>query len=187
MAKSNLLNYLLLLSTITIFGQVDCKELQSKLTKTNKINSSQITTITKQEIEIQYLKETLNLVNSKISSKNKGVLFKINSVIGNSDTGKIIIEGLLVNNGVIRSIQVSNANAFDPQGNGMMSYKMSVGSQMRIGKLLKDIPTKFTIEFSEVALETPVITALIIKFHSNVGYKNDALSVIFKNLNVSWE
>lgn len=194
MKKMNLLTYVLILSTTIVLGQTNCTELEadnaslkSELITKDGIITTQNVTIDQQKKEILYYKETLALINSKITTENKEVTFKINSVTGNSDTGTVMIEGILINNGVLRSIQGHKANAFDPKGNGIMSYKMTVGNETRIAKLLKDIPTKFTVELNEIVSGTPIITALLIDFYSNVGYKKDALNIVFKNLNVHWE
>ncbi|QXP53658.1 hypothetical protein [Cellulophaga sp. HaHa_2_1] len=194
MKKMNLLTYVLILSTTIVLGQTNCTELESdnaslksELITKDGIITTQNVTIDQQKKEVLYYKETLALINSKITTENKEVSFKINSVTGNSDTGTVMIEGILINNGVLRSIQGHKANAFDPKGNGIMSYKMTVGNETRIAKLLKDIPTKFAIELNEIVSGTPIITALLIDFYSNVGYKKDGLNIVFKNLNVHWE
>ncbi|MCI2230023.1 hypothetical protein MC378_12665 [Polaribacter sp. MSW13] len=143
--------------------------------------------ILKLKEEIKYYKETLNLFNSKISTKYKDLDFKINSVIGNSNTGKIMVEGIFVNNGVLRSIQGQKAKIFDPKGNGVNSYKVLVGNEKRIDKLYKDIPTKFSVELEQIIEGTPVIKSLMIDFYSRLGYKSDDISIVFKNLTVKWE
>lgn len=157
-----------------------------ELTEKNEIIVEKQNKISKLESEIEYYKKTLNLFNSKISTENKNVTFKINSVIGDSNTGKIIVEGILINNGIIRSIQTKRVKAFDPKGNGINKFKMSVGNETRIEKLYKDVPIKFTIELEQIIEGTPIIKALIIDFYSNVGYKRDGLSIVFKNLSVKW-
>lgn len=193
MKKLYLFTILSFLLASIAYGQVDCSELESKneklgldLTKKEQIISNQTETISKQEKEIQYYKESLDLLSSKISTVNKDVTFKINSVVGDSNSGIVTIEGILINNGVLRSIQGQKAIAFDPKGNGLPTYKISVGNETRIEKLLKDVPTKFSLNLEQIVVGTPMLTALIIDFYSNVGYKSDALNVVFKNLDVTW-
>ena len=187
MKKILLVHSIILLSTTFSFAQEDCKTLQAELTKKDQTLAVQKNTINDQLNKIQYYKEALNLLNSKITAESNEVSFKINSVIGNSSTGIIKVEGILINNGPVRSIQVQKANSFDPKGNSAMSYTMKLGNDIRIAKLLKDIPSKFTVEIKELAEGTPLITALIIDFHSSIDYKKNDLNVVFKNLDVSWE
>jgi hypothetical protein len=159
--------------SIIILEENKISEMNNQISKLNK--------------EIKYYKETLNLFSSKIETNYKDVNFKINSVVGNSNTGKIMVEGILVNNGLTRSIQGYKSKVFDPKGNGIDSYKILVGNGTRIDKLYKDIPTKFSVELEQVIEGTPVLKALMIDFHSNVGYKSDKINVVFKNLSIKWE
>jgi len=143
--------------------------------------------IIKLEKEIEYYKETLNLLNSKIVAQDQNVDFKIVSVIGDSNTGKVVIEGILINNGVLRSIQGHEANAFDPQGNEIRTFEVAVGANKRIAELHKDITVKFSVEFKNVVSETPILSALTLKFYSNVEHKSNNLSVTFRNISIEWK
>ncbi|MDF4221503.1 hypothetical protein PXC01_07895 [Maribacter sp. M208] len=186
MKKLQLLSILTLSLISSAFGQLDSKELVSENQKLKADITLQNKTISKLKGEVDYLKETLSLIHSKISKDEKDVSFKINHVEGDLDTGKIIIEGILINNGVLRSIQGQKANAFDPKGNGINSYKVMFGNVVRISKLLKDVPVKFNIELEPISDAPPVLKALTVNFYSNVGYKKDPINVVFKNLNIIW-
>ncbi|WP_324023508.1 hypothetical protein QSV08_11665 [Maribacter sp. BPC-D8] len=187
MKKLQLLSILTLLFISSAFGQIDTKELESENQKLKAEIVIKKETISKLEGEVNYLKETLDLIDSKISKDEKDVSFKINLVEGDLDTGKIIIEGILINNGVVRSIQGQKANAFDPKGNGINSYKVKFGDVAKISKLLKDVPVKFNIELDPISDAPPILKALTVYFYSNVGYKKDPINVVFKNLNVIWK
>jgi hypothetical protein len=167
--------------------KVQNESLKNENEKQKIIVNTKENEISKLKEEIKYYKETLNLFNSKISTKYKDLNFKINSVIGNLNTGKIIVEGIFVNNGVLRSIQGLKAKIFDPQGNGVDSYKVLVGNEKRIDKLYKDVPTKFSVELEQIIEGTPVIKSLVIDFYSKLGYKSDNISIVFKDLTVNWE
>ena len=167
--------------------KVQNENLKNENEKQKIIVNTKENEISKLKEEIKYYKETLNLFSSKISTKYKDLNFKINSVIGNSNTGKIMVEGIFVNNGVLRSIQGQKAKIFDPQGNGVNSYKVLVGNEKRIDKLYKDIPTKFSVELEQIIEGTPVIKSLMIDFYSRLGYKSDDISIVFKNLTIKWE
>lgn len=205
----NITNFTLILlvfSSLTSFGQqsasentksellkqraeltVQIENLKTKNEKQKIILDTKENEISKLREEIKYYKETLNLINSKISTKYKDIEFKINSVIGNSNTGKIMVEGIFINNGVLRSIQCYKAKIFDPQGNGVNSFSVLVGNEKRIDKLYKDIPTKFSVELEQVIEGTPVLKFLMIDFYSKIGYKSDDINVVFKNLKIKWE
>jgi hypothetical protein len=142
--------------------------------------------IAKLEKEIEYYKTTLDLLNSKIIAEDQNVEFKINLVTGDSNTGKIVIEGIFINNGVLRSIQGWQANAFDLQGNEMRTFAVAVGSGGKIPELHRDIPTKFRIEFTNSIPDTPMLTALTIKFYSSVGIRSNDISIMFRNIPVEW-
>ena len=143
--------------------------------------------IVKLEKEIEYYKKTLDLLNSKITAQDQNVDFKINSVIGDSNTGKIVIEGILTNNGVLRSIQGHEANAFDPQGTEIKTFEVSAGAEKRIAELHKDIPTKFSVTFKNADSDAPMLKALTLKFYSSIGPRNNNISVMFRNVSIEWK
>ena len=158
----------------------DNATLKSELNKKESVINEQLN-------EIEYYKQTLSLFESRISTESNDVMFKINSVEGNSNTGKVIVEGILVNNGPLRSIQGHKSNAFDPKGNGIKSYKVKLGNEKRINKLLNDVPTQFNVEFEQIIEGTPTIRALIVDFYSNIGNRRDNINVVFKNLDIDWK
>ncbi|MDO6473304.1 hypothetical protein [Maribacter sp. 1_MG-2023] len=161
--------------------------LKKELTTKDNIIVSQNDKMDKLEKDIEYYKETLNLISSKISTKDNDVTLKINSVVGNSNSGVVNINGILINKGAVRPVQGQKAYATDPQGNGIMSYKLKIGGLSRVDKVLKDVPTKFTIELEQIVEGTPMLASLIIDFYTRSGYNKDKLNVTFKNLNIIWE
>ncbi len=168
-------------------AQENCAALKSTLSQKESIIATQNSTISKLTKDVEYYKETLNLMSSSISMVEKDVSFKINSVIGNSSTGKVVIEGILVNNGVVRSLQSQQSNATDPQGNRSTSYVMSLGGETRIPKLNSEVPLKFMIEYSDIKPNTTDIKQLVMTYFSMVNYKKDDISVTFKNLSIDWK
>ena len=143
--------------------------------------------VAKLEKEIEYYKKALNLQNSNVTAEDQGVEFKINSVNGNLNTGIIVIEGILINKGVIRSIQGREANAFDPQGNEIRTIAVSVGAGGRISELNREIDVKFRVEFKNSISEVHIFRNMTIKFYSSVDYKSSDISVTFRNVSIEWK
>lgn len=187
MTKIQLFTIIAIILTLKTYGQSTVSQLETENENLKLELTKRESTINDLTKEIEYYKQTLELIDSKISAENKDVTFKINSVKGNSDTGKVIVEGILINNGALRRIQGRQANAFDPKGNSTMSYKVKFGNASSVEKVLKDIPTKFNIELEQIVDGTPMIKALIIDFYSRLGIKSDDLNVVFKNLNIDWK
>jgi len=179
--------FFMMFLALSTYGQSDASQLeeQNEKLKTELLNKENV--IQNLKKEIVYYKETLQLMESKISSEDKEVTFKINNVQGDSTTGKVFVEGILINKGATRRIQGWKASAFDPKGNGIMSYQVKLGKYNSIEKLLKDVPTNFNLELEQIVEGTPIITALIIDFYSRIGTKSDNLNVVFKNLRIDWK
>lgn len=181
----------LFLATISL-GQNNCdslkaenEKLNSKLTNQGLVISKQKKNIEKLNSEIEYYKETLNLLNSKISAEGNNVIFRINSITGKSDLGKILIEGLIENKGAVGKFQTQNIELTDPKGNHYKTYKVSFGEERYIPSFQKNIPTKIMIEFDKIIEETPMIKALVLNIYGE--YPGRTYNVIFKNLPVVWE
>lgn len=188
MKKLKLFSILTILSITTTFGQTDCdklksenQELNSELTKKKEIVLIQSESISKLESEVKYLKETLNLLNTKTIKESENIIYRINSVKGNSDEGIIIIEGLVENKGAVGKFQTAGVELIDPKGNQYKTFKTIFGETSYIPKFQRNLPTKFTIKFDKIVDETPVIKAFIFNFY---GKKSN---VIFKNLPVTWK
>ena len=141
--------------------------------------------IVKLEKEIEYYKKTLDLLNSKIVAQDQNVEFKINSVTGDSNTGKVVIEGIVINNGVLRSIQGHVANCFDPQGNETITYQLTVGADKRLDQLNREIPVKFSVTFNSIP-KAPLLSALSLKYYSRVDIRSNDLTVMFRNISIDW-
>ena len=189
MKKISLLLVLTFLCTKMSFAQENCDELKTQLTDKNKTITELKNDISSLEKDIEYFKETLNLLNSEISTEIKDVEFKINTVKGNSNTGQVIVEGVLVNNGTTRSLQKHKAMSFDPQGNKIITYNMTIGGDThKLEKLYKDVPTKFTVTFDQIVEGTPMIKLIMMDFYSKKvnTYKSDDLEVVLKNLAIEW-
>lgn len=168
-------------------AQENCAALKITLDQKESTIATQISKISKLEKDIEYYITTLNLMSSSIIVNEKDVNFKINSVIGNSTTGKVVIEGILVNNGVARSLQNQQATCIDPQGNIEKSFQMSLGGENRIKDLNVGVPVKFTVEFTTIMADATDIKQLVVTYHSNVNHKSDPITVTFKNLSIDWK
>lgn len=214
MKKILLLNIFLLLSITTVFAQTDCSESEAKnakltkelvkkegiitsqqennrkieteLTKKEAIITSQLENISKLEKDISYYKETLDLMNSKISKVTKDVTFKITSATGDTNTAEVLVEGILINNGGLRSMQIYKTEAFDPKGNSLKYGALNIGLTKRVSKLFNDIPTKFTATLKGAAEGTPMIKSLMIEFISKKTGPQETLTVAFKNIPIIW-
>jgi hypothetical protein len=141
------------------------------------------------EKEVEYYKQTLNLLNSKTTATDKNVDFKV-TVIGERNTGKITVEGILVNNGVTRSVQRDFAQLFDPQGNERNTRDIVLGNgNIRLDELHREVPVRFSVEMGHITPETPILSALTIRLLSNytsTPLRSDNLSVMFRNIPVEW-
>ena len=105
------------------------EQLNAELTKKSEIITNQKEQISKLESELDYYKETLDLMNSKIIVKQDDFVLKINSVIGQSSTGTIRIEGVVENKGPQRTFRSyrSKTLLYDPKGNIYKAYKVKFG------------------------------------------------------------
>ncbi len=190
MNKAVILIILAVFCLKTSFGQEDCSELKNQLAQKEATIDNQKKEILRLKKDIEYYKETLDLLDSKTSTENKNVSFKINAITGNTNTGEVVIEGILINNGPLRSIQKQKSENFDPKGNKETTYNMTIGGDdTRIEKLYKDVPTKFAVSFKQTTEETPMIKILTMTFYSKIAntYKNDNIEVVFKNLPIEWK
>ncbi len=169
------------------YSQENCETLKHTLAQKEGAITTQKAAISKLEKEVEYYKKTLNLMSSAISVVERDVNFKVNSVIGNSTTGKVVIEGILVNNGVVRSLQSQQAVSTDPQGNIAKSFIMSLGGEVRIKDLNAEIPVKFSIEFSTIMRNVTDIKQLVLIYHSTINYQDDQITVTFNNLAIDWK
>lgn len=136
--------------------------------------------------DIDYYKETLNLMQSTTKDEDKGVIFTINSVVGDSKTGNVLVSGILVNKGKIRYIGYEQVLCFDPQGNEFKSSKKMLGADGSINELELDIPVKFSVEFSDIPIDTPLFTMLKFKFFSSFGIGPDNISITYRNTPIVW-
>ncbi|NJB35291.1 hypothetical protein [Croceivirga sp. JEA036] len=193
MKKIQLLGILMTLLISSLQAQTDCSELKSKnekliseLTEKNGILSVQKERIEKLESEINYYKETLNLLNSKITGEGNNVIFKINSVKGKTDLGKIIIEGLIENKGAVGKFQSKSIELTDPQGNIYKSSKVSFGGESYLPQFQKNLPVKVQIEFDKIIDESPIMKAMVWSIYGGQRF-GASYTVIFKNLAVEWE
>ncbi|WP_053404889.1 hypothetical protein [Persicobacter sp. CCB-QB2] len=168
------------------FAQNECDGLVDRVEEMNRQINEKTNEIQQLNASIAYYKNTLKLINSKKETECNDVLFKINKVTGNSNSGEVKIEGVVINTKLERSLQGSFSEVFDPQGNVSTSYKIEVGNQKRLAALYKDVPVKFSAVIEQYDLDAPIINLLKMKFYSSVGYKKDDLIVVFKNLEVDW-
>ncbi len=173
--------------TFNMYGQKDCSELKKELTKKEKIVVAQQTNIAKLEKDVKYYKETLNLRSGKVQIIQDNFKLIINSVIGKSNSGTIIIEGIVENNGIMRAFRPSRYTTFiyDPKGNNYRASKIKFGTLDHIQEFQKSLPLKFTIIFDKIGEEMPVISNLTAIFTNATGGKYT--DMIFKNLPVVWE
>lgn len=181
-----------LFSVITIFcltatySQKDCSDIKTELNEKNKIVATQKKNISKLESDIQYYKKTLELLNSKITTEGNNIVFKINSVVGKSDLGKVLIKGLIENKGAVGKFQTKVTELIDPQGNRYKSYKITYGGERHLANFQKNIPVKFKIEFDGIIDEVPVLKVLNWEVYGS-RISGRSYNVMFKNLPITWE
>lgn len=188
MKKLFLLSSLVLLSITFSFSQTSAgnqgaenEKLNATLAKKEVIISEQTDNIKKLDSELLYLKETLDLLNTEFTKESDNIIYKINSVKGNSSQGTITIEGLVENKGAISRLQAKTTDIFDPKGNQYSTHRRLFGKASSIPKFQKDIPTKFTITFDKIVEEAPILKAFIMEFYNKKNI------IIFKNLPITWE
>jgi len=176
----------LLFITIT-FGQNDCSDLKTELINKNQIINTKSQQISNLEGEVKFYKESLNLLNSKISVKQEDFLFKINSVKGIKDNGIVVIEGLVENKGTLRALRSSSYNTYiyHTKGNNYKASSIKFGKLLHLQEFQKDLPVKFKITFDKIGEEMPIIKNLTAVFTNRLGKKYPYF--IFKNLDVIWE
>ncbi|QCX39550.1 hypothetical protein FF125_14285 [Aureibaculum algae] len=186
MRKLQLLSLFTIISLTTAFAQEECDELKMVLSNKEAVIATQKEAIAKQQKEIAYYQETLNLINSKISSETNDVTFKITSATGDTNSAEVLIEGLMINNGVLRMMQIGSTEAFDPQGNSLKYSKLNIGLGKRVDKLFSDVPVKFSASLKGVIEGTPFIKSLVVKFYTKSSGPQKTISVAFKNIPVVW-
>ena len=141
------------------------------------------------EKEIIYLKETLRLMNSKLTAKEEDFEFKLTSVNGNEVSGKITIEGIVSNTGLDRKLQLASAEIVDPRGNVYKAKNMNFSNYgIMIANLPNDVPVKFTIEFEEIPRDPgmSVIKAFIPYIYRPSPGRGTA-PLHFRNLEIQWD
>jgi len=173
--------------TFNAYGQTNCSELKTKLNQKEEIIVTQKANITKLENEVNYYKETLNLMNGKVRLEQDNFILIINSVIGKSNSGTVIIEGIVENKGIVRAFRPSGFRTFiyDPKGNNYEASKIKFGTLSHIQEFQKNTPVKFTLVFDKIGEEMPLITNLTAIFTNARGERYT--DMIFKNLPVIWE
>ncbi len=180
--------------TSTTFSQTtsqpDClaiesenEQLTSSLNEKEQSIADLNSKLNKLENDVQYLKESLDLANSKTTFESDDLVYKVTSVVGKSDQNRIVVEGLVENHGAVRKLQMDgDVYVVDPKGNRIKhDYRgTNLGGESYIPKLQRNIPIKMRIEFGNVIEQPPTIKALILSFYN----LDDA---IFKDLDVNWE
>lgn len=179
--------FIITLLTFTAYGQTNCSELKTELNQKKKIIETKEASITKLENEVNYYKETLNLMNGKVRLEQDNFILIINSVIGKSNSGTVIIEGIAENKGIMRAFRPSGFRTFiyDPKGNNYKASIIKFGTLSHIQEFQKNTPVKFTLIFDKIGEEMPVISNLTAIFTNATGGRYT--DMIFKNLPVIWE
>ncbi|MCG1035921.1 hypothetical protein [Polaribacter sargassicola] len=192
MKKIKIFSVLTLLVISNTFAQTDCSDLELKNEKLNselaqkkQLISLQVNDIKKLNSEIQYYKESLNLLNTKNQKESNNIIYRINSVKGKYDNGTIIVEGSIENKGFPTKFVAQSIDIFDPKGNKYKASKFQIGNSklLFVGKLERNLPTKFIFEFKGISEEIPVLKALIFNHYEHTKMS----SVTFNNLSVNWE
>ncbi|MCH7397716.1 hypothetical protein MM236_06935 [Belliella sp. DSM 107340] len=139
------------------------------------------------EKQVKYIREVLDLYNVSNTFIEEEFEFKITSVIGNRNSGKILIKGLVTNKGQAHKLQLKAAELIDLKGNVYKSSNFSFSEYgMMIPNLPKDIPVNFSIHFSGVD-EDGLST---IKLFSPVIFSRQysrSIPILFKNLDIQWD
>ena len=141
MKKAHLFGLLAFLLIANTYGQEDCSELNIKLDAKDEIIAGQQQNISKLESDVKFYKESLDLINSKISVKQDDFVFKINSVTGKSDNGVIIVEGLVENTGALRALRSSTYKTYiyDTKGNNYKASEIKFGNLDHLQEFQKDL------------------------------------------------
>src|SRR5690606_2333145 len=92
-----------LLPTSILVAQDECSSFQKENERLTK-------EIHDKERDIAYYKEALDLLNSKTTAENQDVVFKVTSVSGKKDQGKIVVELLMENVGTTCRFQLKGSD-----------------------------------------------------------------------------
>ncbi|MBJ2173047.1 hypothetical protein JBL43_02280 [Aureibaculum sp. A20] len=187
MRKLQLLSLFTIISLTSAFAQEECDQFKTELNKKEAKIATQKDAIAKQQKEIAYYKETLHLINSKISTESNDVTFKITSATGDANTAEIHVEGIMINKGVLRMMQIGRTEAFDPKGNSLKYSKLNIGLGRRVDKLFNDVPVKFSATLKGAIEGTPFIKSLVVEFYTKSNGPQKTISVAFKNIPVVWK
>lgn len=177
---NKLLSLILVFICVALFSHA--QTLDDKDKRINELEN-QVKALNK---DIDYYKETLNLMQSTTKDEDKGVVFTINSVVGDSKTGNVLVSGILVNKGNVRFICYEQVLCYDPKGNEFESSKRMLGANASINELELDIPVKFSVEFSDIPIDTPLFTMLKFKFFSSLEFGPDNISISYRNIPIVW-
>jgi len=194
MKKKDIFGILTILISSIAFGQSDCSEFESKieslnleLTQLQELSTTQEETIDELKGDIEYFKETLNLLESKIVIEQDGFVLKINSVAGRRSNGTVTITGLVENTGVLPAFRPREFKTmlYDAKGNIYKASKMSFGNLDNLQEFQKNLPVTFSVVFDKIGEEMPVIKNLTLVFNNRTGYEYGHM--IFENLDVIWD
>lgn len=175
----------ILLINIFYAQKTNCSQLEQELT--NK--TSQIDQLQKQ---VEYYKETLDLLKPISTVSLDGMTFSITKAIGSvkNKTINFIFTYQNTDSTDRKFFQCEQAFGIDPQGNQLQSYEVFVGANngIRVENIKPNIPTKATLIFKTTEINFPIIRILKIKIYSNDSLKNGTTQdLIFENIPLTWE
>ncbi len=167
----------------------DCSDVKNEL----QISITQITKLNK---EIEYYKETLNLLKPIRTVVVDGMELNITKIVGSKKDKSLSITFVYQNkDSEIRSFfQCEQAFLVDPQGNQFQTYDVFIAPNngIRAEKILPSIPTKASITFKTTdptnPIETtiPIIRTLTLKVFAK-NHIDSPYSAVFENIPVIWE
>ena len=155
----------------SLYAQTPCDDLKSENAQLKK--------------DVVYLKETMQLLNSKVTSTIENIEFSINEVIGNKETNEVEIIGIYKNLGAMKTFQARDAKLIDPQGNQYQSYAINLTEKRaRVENVRTDIPMKFSILFKGIDSKTPQIRLLSLRLYSQQTKNAEGT---FENIDINWK
>jgi len=183
--KKTLLICSTIFTILALAQETDCSSLKTELEKSKE----QITELSNQ---VNYYKETLNLLKPISIAKTDGLEFNITKAVGSKKDKTITITFIYKNIDmeIRKSFQCFQSYFTNPQGEQYQNYTVVVGANkgIRVENIHPDIPTKGEVAFKVDESPFPIIRILTIEFTSRNSIKSGLKQTAnFENIPVIWE
>jgi hypothetical protein len=134
-----------------------------------------------------YFRQTLNVLESKLQTATLNDLdFRLMSCKSQSGNNSVILEFLIVNRGVDKTVQFTPnnfASIVDLQGNAYKTSDIKIGTEKYASTVFKDVPLKLTITVSGIDKSVKLLKLVNLQFFTPpISYKKQA--VTFRDISI---